>query len=45
MIRILGVWILVSFVIGFLVVAFRDATTLAFWLWHLEMPQIGTDGS
>jgi len=26
MIRILGVWILVSFVIGFLVVAFRDAT-------------------
>jgi len=42
MIRILGVWILVSFVIGFLVVAFRDATI---WLWHLEMPQIGTDGS
>jgi biotin transporter BioY len=31
MIRILGVWILVSFVIGFLVVAFRDATNRDRW--------------
>ena len=31
MIRILGVWVLVSFVIGFLIVAFRDATNKERW--------------
>ena len=31
MVRILGVWVLVSFVIGFLIVAFREATNKERW--------------
>ena len=31
MVRILGVWVLVSFVIGFLIVAFRSATNRERW--------------